>query len=150
MSRSLVRQCIAYLLIALLPLQAAAASRLALCAEMNAAEMGPAPHSGISSDTTSGAAFIPADATPMQFMGKSEHCAQMGSMPAPASTDKSSTSHTSGCWLGSMCLAGMMALALPSTYASVPFERDTPHHIPQTTLYRSIISKSPLRPPTTL
>lgn len=136
MSRSLVRQCIAYLLIALLPLQAAAASRLALCAEMSSAEMG--------------AASFNSSAAPMHSMERTEHCKQMVSMPAPTSTDKSATSHTSACWLGSMCLAGLMVLAVPSTYTGVQFERDVPRYLPQTTHYRSIISESPLRPPTTL
>ena len=124
MSRSLLRQCIAYMLIALLPLQAAAASGLALCAEMSPAQM----HS----------------------MQASERCAQMKSMPVTSSTDKSSTPHTAHCWLGTTCLAGMMLLAVPATYAGMHFERNTPFYLPQTTLYHSIISESPLRPPTTL
>lgn len=124
MSRSLIRQCIAYLLITLLPLQAAAASRLALCAEMGATHV------------------------TMKSMESAEACAHMDSMPS--STDKSSASDTGNCWLGSTCLAGLMLLAVPATYAGVQIERNTPLYLPQITIYRSIISENPLRPPTTL
>lgn len=125
MSRSLIRQCIAYLLIALLPLQAAAASRLALCAEMGMTHM-----------------------TPQSMVG-GEPCAHMDAMP-PSPTDKSATSNTGHCWLGSTCLGGLMILAVPATYAGVHIERNSPLYLPHTTLYHSIISESPLRPPATL
>lgn len=132
MPRSLIRQCIAYLLIALLPLQAAAASRLALCAQMSETIVRAAPP-------------------------HVEHCAQMGSMPAQSidktakpSTDKSPASQPSACWFGSMCIAGLMLMAVPASYADVHIARDTPLYFSLPTFYRSIISDNPLRPPATI
>src|SRR5690606_30959195 len=82
-----IRQCITYLLIALLPLQAAAASSLALCTET-----------------------ARQSSTVMPAM---DDCAQMAMSPhskAPVPHSHESKS----CWLGSICLASLMGFAVPN------------------------------------
>lgn len=134
MSRFLVRRCIAYLLIALLPLQAAAAGRFALCVAMKAP---------------------PAESTNIQSM---DHCAPMSALQSQRSARASSaSSHPvspssphDGCWLGSMCLAGLVPLALPAAYVGVDVERHGSIYPSPTARYLSFISESPLRPPAVL
>jgi hypothetical protein len=135
MSRS-VRQCLTYLLILLLPLQAAAAGRLALCAAVTEP--------------------VPSNTTVM-----SEHCAQMNSMLLSSTTadiqsndtndshQPHSPTHISGCWLGSICLAGLGAVALPAAYTTSRIDRITPVPLPRFTQYHSIIAAVPQRPPAT-
>ena len=127
MMSSAVRQYLAYLLIALLPLQAVAASRLAVCAEL----MEGPPQSTVAM----------------------EHCEQMADMPLPQSELDTSTSHphqSPGCWLGSICLVGALAFALPMKQQSTAVERVTPLYLSAIGHYRSVVLDSPQRPPTTL
>lgn len=122
MSRSRIRQCIAYLLITLLPLQATAASPLALCAELTAVQL---------------AGLKPA-----------MPCKQMSSMAHSPSPDTST--HTGACWLGSICLAGHFLMPIPVAFAGMDVERYSPSYLPEFTFYRSIVSDNPLRPPAIL
>ena len=127
MMSSAIRQYLAYLLIALLPLQAVAASRLAVCAELMEG--------------------------PPQSAPTMEHCEQMADMPLPQSEPDTSISHphqTPGCWLGSICLVGSVAFALPMKHQSTAMERETPLYLSAIGHYRSVILDSPQRPPTTL
>jgi hypothetical protein len=133
-SRSIIRQCLTYLLILLLPLQAAAAGRLALCATLT-------------------------ETTQLNNTAMAEHCAQMDSMPRSDTADIQSSDpndnhqphnnqpHNSGCWLGSICLAGLGAAALPTAYTTSRIDRITPVPLPHFTYYHSIIAAVPQRPP---
>lgn len=132
MSRRL-RRCIIYLLIALLPLQATAATRLALCAGMDA--------------TVSMEAITPTKDAPM------EHCERMDMSKHSAADEisKSATPHKGmGCWLGSTCVASMLLLALPMDHAVAHVERRVPTHSPLTSNYHSVVAEGPQRPPATL
>lgn len=125
MPRKFVRQCITWLLTLLLPLQAAAAAPLALCAALQK----PAHDSVV----------IP-------------HCDQMKQMTASVSTDDSvSTSHHSdGCWLGSVCIAGMAAFAIPMQQQFAAMEHNAPRYRTSTSHYHSIVPDLPQRPPAVL
>lgn len=122
---SIFRQYIACLLIALIPIQAAAAGRLALCAEMTG---------------QSRAAMT------------MEHCTQMASMTTSTAKDATPAHHEDkNCWLGSVCSASMAAFALPMKHQFAPIERDASISLSTITLhYRSVILDSPQRPPTIL
>jgi len=124
MSPTRIRQYIAYLLIALLPLQAAAASPLALCAEMVTA--------GIT------------DVKPAM------PCKPISSMIQSSSTDTPASTHTGACWLGSICLAGHFLMPIPTAYAGIDVGHNSPTYLSEFTFYRSITSESPLRPPASL
>jgi hypothetical protein len=123
MTSSFFRQCIAYLLVALLPLQAAAASRLMLCAEM--------PHA------------------PQVAAAARDHCAQMANaagMQQPP--DSAPHSHDSkSCWLGSICVASVTAFAMPVSGQCLSISSTTPVYPSVMASYRSIIPESPQRPP---
>lgn len=125
MKRSFLRQCFAYLLIALLPLQAVAAARLALCAEDS---MGVAKGA-------------------MQTM---EHCSQMTSMQQSSSSDTTKAHGNAACWLGSICIASFGVMGLPSTYQFAHIEHSAPSYFSPTALYLSVIPDTPQRPPNTL
>lgn len=122
---SFIRQCVAYFLIALLPLQAAAGSRLALCAEMK---------------NPGHAATMAAD-----------HCAQMAA--AAESGKETKTPHkpaADGCWIGSICLASLSAMAVPIMPQAAPIKLSALPSPAATGYYQSIILDSPQRPPTFL
>lgn len=123
---SIIRQCIVYVLIALLPLQAAAASRMALCAAT------------MKSDHA---------ATSM-----AAHCAQLAR--ANSESDNPTKLHHDpkqpGCWLGSICLAGLAAIAIPVSHQSSSAESHVAVFPPLTLHYLSIDLDDPQRPPTVL
>jgi hypothetical protein len=125
MTRSIIHQCIAYLLIAFLPLQAIAAGHLALCAESSAAM------------TKSGA----------QTMAD---CSQMTSMQQSSSLESTTAHNNSACWLGSICVASVGMIAVPSHYQFIHIEHSAPIYFSTTALYLSITPDTPQRPPTTL
>lgn len=118
-----LRHVVVLLLIVLLPLQAAAAGRLALCAER-----------------------IPAQASP--------HCQQLAAQstqPEHRSPLKQSHSQSqTGCWLGSTCLIGLAALALPSNGLFISHADVQPWALARVSHYLSFIADSPQRPPTSL
>jgi hypothetical protein len=119
---------IAYLLILLLPLQAAAAARLAVCAE-----------SSISA---------------VQTM---DHCSQQ-SMNSSLSRDLSNSDYSdatkkqgnTACYLGSICIASFGALAIPSAYHFARIEHERPLHFFTPAFYLSVIPDTPQRPPSVL
>jgi hypothetical protein len=122
----ILRQCVAYLLIALLPLQAAAASRLALCAEL--------------ANSNHGATTTMA------------HCAEMA-QPAGSPDQASKMSHpgiAKGCWLGTICLASLGAYALPVQHELPPAVASAQIYPPLTAHYLSIVLDDPQRPPSAL
>jgi hypothetical protein len=124
MSRKFVRQCITWLLALLLPLQAAAAAPLALCAALQK----PAHDSVIK--------------TP---------CDQMKQMSASVSTDDSAftSHHSDGCWLGLVCIAGLAAFAIPMQQQFAATQHNTPRYRTSTVHYYSIVPDLPQRPPAT-
>ena len=121
MTKSFIHRCLAYLLIALLPWQAAAAGRLALCAEN----------------------FSVSAAQTM------DHCMQMNSMGDSASPDSSKT-HSNGCWLGSICIASVSVMAMPGAYHFARMEQGAPIYFSTTAFYLSVVPDTPQRPPNTL
>lgn len=121
-----LRRLVACLLIAFVPLQVTAASRLALCADIGAAK------------------FLQAKSTAVVH----EPCGQMASMPAQDMTDIASASHLQeGCWLGSICLAGLTMPPMPSAHASINLERHSQAYRAYVNFFHSIVSDNPLRPP---
>ena len=119
-----VRRLIACLLIAFVPLQVTAASRLALCADMAPAQQSIA-HPG--------------------------PCAHMDSMAPEKITDiSSSPSHHGNCWLGAICLAGLTLLPMPVVHAQLSIERNPPLYLAHATFFHSVVLDTPLRPPATL
>ena len=126
MSRTCIRHFIARLLILLLPLHAAVAAPLAVCAAM----VPPAP----------------ADAA-------MPHCEQMADSPSPSTLDQTmKLDHhpANGCWLGSICLASVSAFAVPMRPVSGQALPGKPVYAAAASHYRSIILDAPPRPPTTL
>lgn len=122
MTRSLLRRCIACFLIALLPLQAAAVGRLALCAEL-------------------------AQASTSQQMSHCEQMAESALLPA----DSAPHSHEmTGCWLGSVCQVSAISFALPVKPLPATTTTGAAPQPATTALYLSIILDSPQRPPATL
>jgi len=116
----IVRRLIACLLIAFVPLQATAASRMALCAEMGSAS-----------------SVVP--------------CAHMDSMTTKEISDAPSSSHhNGGCWLGSICLAGLTLPPMPVSHVGINIERNTQTYFAQASFFHSIVPETPLRPPATL
>lgn len=125
MNSLLLRHCVAYLLLALLPLQALAASRLALCAEIT------------NSSHTAAESM--------------KDCAQMAQSSGPKADDSAPPSHgDKSCWLGSICLASVIAFAMPISHHVIPVERAAPVYFSATTNYRSVILDNLQRPPATL
>jgi hypothetical protein len=132
-----IRQCVIYLLIALLPLQATAATRLALCAEMGAT---------VATESATATEYAPM-----------EHCERMD-MPNHAATDtalnegsKPAAQHVGmNCWLGSTCVAAMLLLALPINHVLAHVEHIVPAHSSIASHYHSVIAEGPQRPPATL
>jgi hypothetical protein len=126
MSRAFIRRFIASLLVLLLPLHAAAAAPLAVCAEMM-----PPAHAKV--------------AMP--------HCEQMADMPQASAADQA-TKHDrqpgGGCWLGSICVAGVSAFAMPMQPVSGQLPRGKPVYAVAASHYRSIILDTPPRPPAIL
>lgn len=128
MSRTCIRRFIARLLILLLPLHAAVAAPLVVCAEM-----------------------VPA----VQTTEAEPHCEQMAEMAdsqssAPEQTMKFDHHPAGGCWLGSICLASVSAFAVPMQPVSGQTLRSKPVYAVTASHYRSIILDAPPRPPTTL
>jgi hypothetical protein len=125
MIRPIIHRCCVYMLIALLPLQAMAMSRMAACGDMT----------GLAHKS----------AVPM------DNCAQMANM-SPSSTKDSSSHHhkTTSCWLGSVCLANVVALAVPMKLSSPAMERSAPAYPSVVTHYRSVILDDLQRPPVIL
>jgi len=131
----IVRRLIACMLIAFVPLQATAASRLALCAEMGAMRL---------------------EVTQLENAPSFAPCAHMDSMTTNAMTanempDAPSASHHNGaCWLGSICLAGLTLPPMPVSHVGINIERNTQTYFAQASFFHSIVPETPLRPPTTL
>jgi hypothetical protein len=124
MIRPFLQRCCIYVLIALLPLQALAISRMAACG-----------------DKTS---FGQKSAATM------DHCAEMAMAGMSPSSTKDSNSHAykqTSCWLGSVCLAQIMAFAVPVKLASTTIERNAPTYPAIVTHYRSVILDDLQRPP---
>jgi len=123
-----VRRLIACLLIAFVPLQVIAASGMALCAEMGSMQTPQA-----------------------ESAGSSAPCAHMDSMTKQHAAEVSPSSHhRGGCWLGSICLAGLSLPPMPVAHPGINIERNTQTYLAQTDFFLSIIPDTPLRPPTTL
>lgn len=132
MSRFFIYKCVAYLLIALLPLQAVAAGRLALCAE-NPSELAW-PSASVQTKTS---------------VRQMDRCAQMASMQVPAADATKSTGKPT-CWLGSICVVSLGAMALSAPYKVSPAQHSVPIAFSTSAVYLSIISDTPQRPPATL
>jgi hypothetical protein len=120
-----IRQYIVYLLVALLSLQAAAAGRMAVCAELGKA----APEIAVM-----------------------KHCDHMKDMASPKAADDSAAhSHKAdNCWIGSICLAGMPAFAMPMQQVSASVQQGFLPYFTSPTHYHSIVPDHPQRPPSAL
>jgi hypothetical protein len=123
----MIRQCVIYLLIVLLPLQATAASRMASCAEMKNPD-----HAATTIMT--------------------EHCAQLAAAAGKAGNpvDSHQQPKQTGCWLGSICLATLAVAAIPANDLPGPTKPQTAIFPALTELYRSVVLDDPQRPPTAL
>jgi hypothetical protein len=120
-----VRRLVACLLIAFVPLQVTAASRLALCADMIA--------------------------VPQESAVDSKPCAHMDAMTAEKTAPTLSSPNQHGnCWLGSICLAGLVLPPMPVVHTNFSIERNPPVYPAQIAIFHSIVLDSPLRPPATL
>lgn len=123
---SFIRQLLVYFLIVLLPFQAAAASRLSLCAEMK---------------------------MPGHTMASmSDHCAQLAVAAEQSGKTGNSQQHPkqAGCWLGSICLAGMIGAAIPTNHRIGSVKPSSYEISSVATHYRSVDLDDPQRPPTAL
>lgn len=121
-----IRHFAVYLLILLLPLQAAAASRFAVCAEQTPIN-------------TNASAVMP-------------HCDHGAAMTKAADHDRYSKSIHGGssCWLGSICMASVGFAALPATHNFVPFVQTDSISPFIDYPYDSFIPEGPQRPPAIL
>jgi len=125
MAGSLINRCLAYLLLILLPLQAAAWGRMTVCAEIT-----PPSHSA----TVSMA-----------------HCHDMTARTQPLG-DRRSHSHPdgAGCWIGSICIATVAAFAVSTQHSIALVDNNNPTYPSVIALYQSVILDGLQRPPAIL
>jgi hypothetical protein len=123
---TLIRHIAVYLLVLLLPLQAAAASSMSMCAEMMSIN---------SRDSST-----------------IKHCDHSGSVTASTVNHDadSKAGHAATCWLGSICMASVGFAALPAAH-HFPHIDQTDSVSPFIAhAYTSFIPEGPQRPPAIL
>jgi len=123
MTGSLIHRCLAYLLMVLLPLQAAAWGRMAVCVET-------AP-----------------PARPATVSMANCHDMAMQAQPAVGDMPSHPHPHRATCWIGSICIATVAAFAVTTQHRIEFVEGSSPTYPSAIALYQSVILDGLQRPP---